>query len=277
MTDGHLLPEQLAEHAEGLLTPADARAVDAHLQGCAQCRETVTALESVSRVLATAPRSLPTPPDIVARVDRALAAERAERSRQATTAGLLERFRGRLPMLAAAAAGVAVLGFAGWAVGSGALGGGSDDSATETVAEAPRQADHDAGAEAAPGEDSAASDGDAPADEQRPEEFGADAAPVPDEAALVDPAALEAQILAVTRSSDRAEGSDGCGARLAAEQQAALVGSARTQLGETEGTDEAVLVVLETDEPDVVRGWVLPSCDAVAADALAPALTVPVE
>lgn len=284
MTDGHLLPEQLAEHAEGLLAAEDSRAADVHLRGCARCRETAAALDSVSSRLAAAPTSLPAPPDVVARVDRALAAEWEDGAHRvkAPSVGFLERLRARLPALAAAAAGVAVLGFAGWVVGTGSLGG--NDADTESAAEAPLEADQHAGgdADAAPQDDAAAEEPAAEAErgtlsdgsDESTEELGGDDAPAPDAAAgQVDSSALEEQVLQIARRAESAEAADACGSRLAGEQEAGLVGSAPTEHAGS-GKPDAVLVVLETDEPDVVRGWVLPSCDAGSGDALAHPLTV---
>lgn len=283
MTDGHLLPERLAEHAEGLLATEDSRAVEDHLRGCARCRGTATALESVSSQLAAAPESLPTPPDVAERVDRALAAEWREHARRAesSSAGILDRFRARLPALAAAAAGVAVLGFAGWAVGTGALSSGGDDA--ETAAEAPLEVQEEAGgdeaaqAEPAPQDDAAPGDGgaDEGAQELRTEDSeAAGDAPAGDaDTSRVDEQALEEQVLDVARRAETGGATDGCGSRLANEQGTGLVGSAPTD----HAAPGSVLVVLDTDDPGAVHGWVLPSCDAGAGDALIPPLTVSLE
>ncbi|MFW6091451.1 MAG: zf-HC2 domain-containing protein [Actinomycetota bacterium] len=289
MTDGHLLPERLAEHAEGLLDTQDARAVEDHLRGCARCRETAAALESVSSRLAAAPRLVPTPPDVVERVDRALAAEWGERARQESSppVGILDRLRARLPALAAATAGVAVLGFAGWAVGIGSVGGGDDSADGEIAADVPQEAQDEAGGgeaaepEGAPRDDAATQGdgGDGAADEDAAElrredsEAAEDAPAAGPDTLRGDEQALEEQVLDVAHRADPGGAGDRCGARLADEQGAEVVGSAPTDLA----GPGAVLVVLDSGEPGTVRGWVLPSCDAGPGDALTSPLTVSVE
>jgi hypothetical protein len=117
---GHLDPDAVAEFRDGLITGRRARAIGAHLAGCADCAAVGERLAQVSALLAAAP--VPSVPDALARrLDSALAAEvlSAQRAsvqspsprRPPSWAGLL-----RVRVLATAAAVVAVLGGAGYAL-----------------------------------------------------------------------------------------------------------------------------------------------------------------
>ncbi|MFE5580385.1 hypothetical protein [Kitasatospora sp. NPDC056531] len=77
--DAHPSVEELADLAEGLIEPAaTAEALRRHLDGCAECRETVDALAEVQALLG-AVEPEPMPVDVAARLDAALAeAARAE-------------------------------------------------------------------------------------------------------------------------------------------------------------------------------------------------------
>ncbi|MFE4975730.1 hypothetical protein ACFRAR_26955 [Kitasatospora sp. NPDC056651] len=77
-TDDHPPVERLADLAEGLVdSPDELAALRRHLDGCAECRETIDALAEVQALLGevTAP---PMPADIAARLDAALAEAAAE-------------------------------------------------------------------------------------------------------------------------------------------------------------------------------------------------------
>jgi hypothetical protein len=254
MTTGHLEASQLAEHAEGLLGPDEAAAIEAHLQQCETCQSTAADLASVSAMLAAAPTTLPTPAHVVARLDRALADEATPAPEPAPVVQL-SWFRRRAPQLLAAAATVGVVGFAGWVA---TTSGGDDDSAESggdaAVAESEDQ--HDADAEAgADGsleraeEESAA----APLDAEDGELSGA----VPE---LAD----EIRAVVAREQAEGDEAEDTCGLPLAEELGLELVGTAATEVtGET-----AVLVVVQSDDPGVVHGWVVRACDATSDEAL---------
>jgi anti-sigma factor RsiW len=68
----HVSTETLADYAEGLLRESEAAAVDAHLDGCAECRAEEELLKSLSLILA-ADSPGPMPAVYAARIDAALA------------------------------------------------------------------------------------------------------------------------------------------------------------------------------------------------------------
>lgn len=254
MTTGHLEAFQLAEHAEGLLGPDEAAAVEAHLQRCEICRATAADLASVSAMLATAPRTLPTPAHVVARLDRALAMEAAPEPEPAQVVQL-SWFRRKAPQLLAAAATVGVLGFAGWVATTGA-GGGDDDSgdAAEGAAIAESEEQYDAGAEA--GEDS----------ERAAEESAAAPLHAEDGELSAAPPELADEIRAVVaQEQDDDDAADTCGLPLAEERGLELVGAAATDVT---GEPAVVVVLRSSADPAVVYGWVVPECDATGDEAL---------
>ncbi|MFI9270014.1 hypothetical protein ACIGXM_04765 [Kitasatospora sp. NPDC052896] len=68
--------DQLADLQEELLTAAEERSVRAHVAGCPECAETLTALAGVSELLAAEPAPA-LPAEVADRIDAALAAEAA--------------------------------------------------------------------------------------------------------------------------------------------------------------------------------------------------------
>ncbi|OPC82031.1 hypothetical protein B4N89_14750 [Embleya scabrispora] len=68
----HIDVEVLSDLVEGLLTAAEAAALDAHLAECAECRDTRDALAEVRELLGGQPAE-PMPADVIARIDDALA------------------------------------------------------------------------------------------------------------------------------------------------------------------------------------------------------------
>jgi hypothetical protein len=281
---GHLDPLEVAEHAEGLLTPERSTAVDAHLSSCAQCRELSASVVGVTTALAAAPRELPIPDGVAARIDAALAEEaRTAVSEPARAEGFWAGLRGRLPVIAAAAASVAVLGLIGYSL---AGTGGGDDAATTSDAgagiaesddapesarapmDAPDEAEEEAGEdERADLDDSgdAADSGEAEGDDGEQAENDGEAfdgeVSVREREALVD----ELQDVLAQQSAEAEPGADGepCGTVLAEELGGERLGAADTDLVEP----DSVLVAIDLDDPDTLSGWVLPGCTAGPDDA----------
>lgn len=259
MTDGHLDPTVLAEHDEGLLPADRATEVDDHLAGCVRCSTTLAQLGRIRTELAEAPAEIEMPTAVAARIDRALVAEHADRYRVAAVepTTTVRPFRRRLPQLLAAAATVAAVAFGGYVV---AMSGGGNDSA-----------DSETGAESAAGGDAGASDEGGGEADGRQEDRALEHESGPEPAA-VERTILTDQIRAVV-VTNLAAGTDTsapqlleaeCGLALARELDAELVGAVPTDVG----APDAVLIVVETDQPDEVRGFVLPACGATAAEAV---------
>ncbi|MEJ7743486.1 MAG: zf-HC2 domain-containing protein [Nocardioidaceae bacterium] len=157
----------LADHHEGLVTDAQAAAVSAHLDSCAECLSLVSALDEVSDVLrADGRRGLSMPASVATSLDQTL--ERVAAERANGVPGLVQRRaddasrttkgprRPAWPMLAAAAA-VAVIATA---VGVGVVlednGGSADSSQADAGSTADNQAvegDEPGSAAASPEED----------------------------------------------------------------------------------------------------------------------------
>jgi hypothetical protein len=265
MTGGHLGAVVLAEYDEGLLPDRLAADVAEHLARCSTCTETRRHLAEVSRRLTAEPATLPMPADVAARLDVALASEKPEPARRrAATVTPVTSWRARMPTVLAAAAAVAAVAFAGYVVGTGSGGDDADEGRT-TVAEGgtDRSADEAEAAQPVP-------------------DAGGDVGTVPARAALTEQIQ---QIVARATSGIASDGTDvdgspetpskqndtaRCGAALATDVGRGLIGSAPTDLG----APGSVLVVTTTSADDAAQGWVLPTCDATASDALA-TLTVP--
>lgn len=259
MTDGHLDAVALAEYDEGLLSADQGAAVRAHLAGCAACAATHARLGDISVRLRSAPERLPVPATVVTRIDEAMAAESSGAARPIRP--LFDRVRPFLryaPQTLGAAALVGAVAFVGY-VGSD----GADDSG-----------DAEAGAGSLSSADAPAMAGDDV--DLHAVEPGPPEAP----AQRVDAAMLDAEIRAVvatvplpaTPQRDEATESDGtaaaggrCGGRLAEELGRGLIGAVPTDLGRA----GSVLVVVTGAGVRNAQGWVIPSCDATTADALA--------
>lgn len=82
----HIDIDELADDAEGLLTPERTAEVAAHLAGCAECRATAAALSDVTDLLAATPAGS-MPDDVFARLQATLAGEQELRERSERRAG----------------------------------------------------------------------------------------------------------------------------------------------------------------------------------------------
>jgi hypothetical protein len=135
VTAAHLDYDTLADLAEGLLPDDRAASADAHLSGCAECRDRSAEIANVTRLLAEAPLP-PMPAALASRIDHALAAEAATTGHDVIS---LESRRGRRRMrvLSAAAAAVVVVG--GGALVGNALTNGSMSSDSGTAQSQPIQ------------------------------------------------------------------------------------------------------------------------------------------
>ncbi|MDH6134608.1 hypothetical protein P3T37_004012 [Kitasatospora sp. MAA4] len=161
---GHPDLDQLADLHEELLSPAEAAAVRAHLDGCPQCADTLAALTDLTELLgADEPPAMPA--DVALRIDAALAAEaaaprpreaaaakpRATRSPAAAPPTRTDRarpgqsarsgLRRRARLLLAAAGCLAVLGLGAVLVDSGSHGGTVDTATSSTSSAALRPAE----------------------------------------------------------------------------------------------------------------------------------------
>ena len=95
----HVPAEQVADLLEGLLPDAEAATVDAHLAECPECAHLRTRLTELPAMLAAEPAP-PMPPDVVVRLDAALAeaaAERAAHERPAAAGAGAPEHRGAHP------------------------------------------------------------------------------------------------------------------------------------------------------------------------------------
>jgi hypothetical protein len=271
MTDGHLEVAVLADYDEGLLAPPRATEVEDHLAGCASCSAVLGRLGDVRTRLSQAPAEIEMPAAVAARIDHALAAEREQLDREARArarTATVHPFRRRLPQLLAAAATVAAVAFAGYVVSTS--GGGDDSGAAVTSAEG-------GGAESADVDESGAGGG---TDLSGEESGSALRVPAPAERttltkqiqAIAAVAPADGQAEAEERNTLAPQLVADCGLALADQLETQLIGVTNTDVGQP----GAVLVVVETDDPGVAKGFVLPECGAGAAEALRE-LTVPIE
>ena len=78
--DDHIDIDELADDAEGLLTPERTAEIAAHLDGCQLCRSSAAALAEVQDLLTTAP-AVAMPDDVFARLQDTIAGEQHLRER----------------------------------------------------------------------------------------------------------------------------------------------------------------------------------------------------
>ncbi|HEX6579108.1 MAG TPA: hypothetical protein VF082_12155 [Jiangellaceae bacterium] len=278
MTGGHLAAVVLAEYDEGLLSDRRAADVASHLAHCRTCTEAHRQLTEVSHRLAAEPATLPIPADVAARLDLALAGEKANvagakagpvRSRTGNVVGL-RPWRARMPTVLAAAAAVAAVAFAGYVVGTGSGGDDGGDSQT-MVAEGGADRSSDEFGQPVPraeASDDTAFEGSASTPEllqdtrtTLSEQIKAIIAAGPTESTAGRAPAADAGDQDESRDQ---QDPDPCGATLAADVGRGLIGAAPTDLS----TPSGILVVTTASSDDAVQGWVVPTCDATAADAV---------
>ena len=269
MTDGHLDVAVLADYDEGLLARPRATEVEDHLAGCASCSAVLGRLGDVRARLSQAPAEMQMPAAVAARIDHALAAEREQLDREAperARTATVHPFRRRLPQLLAAAATVAAVAFAGYVVSTS--GGGDDSGDAVTSAEGNA-------AESAGVDESGAGGG---TDLSGEESGSALRVPAPAERTTLTKqihtiaAAAPADGQAEERDTSAPQLVADCGLVLADQLETQIIGATSTDVGQP----GAVLVVVETDDPGVAKGFVLPECGAGEAEALRE-LTVPIE
>ena len=264
MTGGHLGAVVLAEYDEGLLPDRLAADIAEHLAHCSTCTETHRQLAEVSRRLTAEPATLPMPADVASRLDDALASEKPEPAPPRTgTVTPVPSWRARMPTVLAAAAAVAAVAFAGYVVGTGSGGDHGAAESRTTVAEG--GADRSADDAAQPVPDAGGDAGSAPARTALTEQIQQIVAQ-----ATSGIASDETDLNGSPETLSKQDNTARCGAALATDVGRDLIGSAPTALG----APGSVLVVTTANADDAAQGWVLPTCDATASDALA-TLTVP--
>ncbi|SDU32802.1 anti-sigma factor family protein [Jiangella alkaliphila] len=273
--EAHPPTHVLADLAEGVLDDAQAGEVQAHVDQCATCQGTLAELAQVSVALRALPAELPIPEFVAARMSHALAAERssggdaggsdaAESPDAGAGGGTVAWFRRRLPQGLAAAASVAVIGFAGYvAVESG---GGDDSSGSGDAAVAEGQAgdgDDDAGLEF--GTSSDLGRGGSPSPTEDPPAAADDpyTAP-PGTPEHVDPAEVTAAVEDVVQQRVEAV-NETCGDDLSEELGLPVIGSTLVGSG--------VLVVLE--DATTYDGWLLWTCSSRSNETLEPTVELP--
>lgn len=269
--EAHPPTHVLADLAEGVLDDAQAGEVQAHVDQCATCQGTLAELAQVSVALRALPAELPVPEFVAARISHALAAERssggdtggsdaAESPDAGVGGGTVAWFRRRLPQGLAAAASVAVLGFAGYVAVEG--GGGSDsDSAGDSAAAGAAEDEGADDAGAGFGTSSDLGRGGSPSPTGPPvaadEPYTGTAAPE-----AIDPARLTAAVEDIVEQD--ATAGPNCGVELSEEVGLPVVGS--------DVFGSGVLIVL--DGTETYDGWLLDTCHSFANATLEPQVSV---
>lgn len=256
----HPTPEVLAEFAAGSLGDA---ATGAHVHDCPSCQHVVARLGDVTTALQELPAEMPVPDDVSAQISAALSVEHESRGGAvavtAVTAesaaaadpdtggetGTVAWFRRRVPQTLAAAASLAVIGFAAVVATSGDDGGGTVASDVGS-AEGGENDDASSGPAVAQ-QEGAATDGDDPGE----------AGPAP--------SGLDTAVRDVWQNGS--ELSPECGTTLAADVGLSLAGSAEFGSG--------VLVVLDNAPEGQLEGRLVSTCGSSTDEALAEPVTVP--
>jgi hypothetical protein len=238
----HLSAETLADLNAELLTPDQRTEAVRHLAGCATCRANRTALSDVSAELRAAAWRDPIPADVATRVEAALDRE-ATAAREPTVVAVQGRRRPAwLPRLVGSVAALSVVAGVAY-LGSVARDNGSEQgggSAAESVAEPEA---------AAPAEDAAADQAEVAAATRDLAASGAAAPAVPDSRGA--------------EQQGRQRFTATCGQPLAEELDRALVAATPY----TYAGRDAILIVVSGPSAELVTGYVLPDCEAGAADA----------
>lgn len=250
-TDGHPPAHVLSEMAEGVLSEAQRAEVRAHVDACSECEAVLGQLTEVTRLLRSAPATLPVPDDVSLRLQAAFEREaQAARTDSAVrdavpTPAPVAWFRRPLARGLVAAAAVAVVGIAGYSI---FVNDAPVDMATSSSDSADSEELADSEALQGDGDDAA----DAP--EAQSEELNSD--DLTEESNDEDLAGTAERDVVLDVWDSQTEVSPGCGAALADSHGVDLIGSAEI--------DEGILVVARDES--VLLGWTVPSCDADDAE-----------
>lgn len=111
----HRIEELLPAYALGAAEPAEAREVEAHLEGCAECRAELAAWRGTAEAVASAATPVPPPPAVRARLLARVGEEAG--ARESAAPGRRLRRTPLAAALAAAALAVGALAGLGWSLG----------------------------------------------------------------------------------------------------------------------------------------------------------------
>ncbi|WP_026877955.1 hypothetical protein [Jiangella gansuensis] len=272
--EAHPPTQVLAELAGDALDSRQSREIQAHVDQCALCQETLGRLTRVTATLREAPADVPMPEFVAARIGAALAAEHASRSEPADGArgsgdgdpadgegGTVAWFRRKLPASLAAAASVSVLGLAGYVAltSGGGDSGGDDSGGAEVAAGAAADSASETSEGALSGQGRAL-----PQEEDQPDMEAGPSTVYGQPEELASP--LASAVVEIWESRDQVV--EGCGQTLADELGLELVGSRNEGSG--------VLVVLDAGD-GVLAGWQVPTCGDDSSQRITEPVEVPVQ